>query len=224
MMISSSLPKPTVCGRPHVVADDIQKSYDDTDALIPTLQTMMSSDPNAAAALKQMAAEARAKFKESVLSINALPATAEEARKTALIALQAGLLAGALDGVITFAAASAPAPTPGPAPAPPTGSAGSKSDVGDDIKADLEKLMQDLSKAAAQAAEKLEKVGPDVMRALSHGQKRVAAATVEQSQLFVGQKDTPVQAYQGYLAASFAMGYGIAVNDAAITVLANQKP
>jgi hypothetical protein len=216
MIQSRSLP-PSVRPR-SVVAADVQALYDTADALVVSTRDTVEKTPDAAASVKEMASNVKSAFKSAVLGVDKLPTTAEEARQLALQALSAGLLAGALDGVIAFAAQSSPAPIP----APPASVA--PNSIGDDIKADLEKLMQDLGRAASEAAAELKAVGPRALRLASRAQKKVGGVSVEQSKQFPNHPGTPIKAYQAYLAGLFAIGYGVSTNDAALTILADQKP
>lgn len=211
-----------------------QDAYNMADKVILSAQTLLATGPDAETTIKGQASDVRTKFKDSVLSLTALPTTPEEARRAAMAALWAGLVAGALDGVIAFAAKSSPAPqpTPSPAPQPSPTQAGSPApapaapanSVGDDIKQDLEKLMQDLGRAATEAAEQLKAAGPKVLQVASLTQKKIGGVAVNQCKQFPAHPNTPLRVYQSYQASLFAMGYGITINDSAITILANQTP
>lgn len=227
MMIQASpiAKSPVRAGRKAAIAADIELAFDSTDKSFPDLLGFYTSSPKAKDAFCQVADYRRRAFEKRVLGINAVPETADQARKWAYTAMQAGLIAGAMDGVIAFAASSTPPPiTVGSPRSNRAPGALQPSDTSDDIKADLKKLMDDLSRAAQEAAERLKAEGPQAMRAFSRGQKRVAAELVEKSTLIGGHPHMPVKAWQACEAAAFGVGYTVAVNDAAIFILANQQP
>ncbi len=84
--------------------------------------------------------------------------------------------------------------------------------------------MNDLGKAAGEAADKLALLGPRALQLTSKGQKKAGALLVGQSDRFANSPNAPLLAYQTYLTTLFALGYGVSINDAALIVLAGEQP
>lgn len=212
--------------KPPASLPEIEPKYAQTDAVITAMRDVVEKSPVAATSLSDLATRVKNDFKDEVTGLAQIPTLADDCHKAALQALSAGLLAGALDGVVAFAAQQAPpAPPSGtPAPAPAAPAAAPKNQISEDLQKLLDDIAAELAKDAQSAKDELKALGPKALQLSALAQKKSAPYLVDQSDLFTKSPKTPLLAFQAYEATLFALGYGIAVNDAAITILANQTP
>ncbi|MBM3463404.1 MAG: hypothetical protein FJX76_14995 [Armatimonadetes bacterium] len=227
-MISSV--RPTLLGTTPAPAprrDEAAELFGALDEAIPEMHDALVAAPLLVRPqLVTASALVKDQFMQEVLGISALPALAEECHHAAIAALAAGLTAGAIDNVLLLTALNTPAPAVPPAPAPvaPTAPPATNSGVTDELKEKLDALMAELAEAATKAQEQLKVLGPRALQATSYGQKRLASGLLDQAERFADHPNTPVSAYQAYLASMYALGHGIAANDVVLTVVANQAP
>ncbi len=153
-------------------------------------------------------------FKQTLTSQTELPATLEQARALTLAAVQAGLMAGAMDGAILLAIDG----TIGQPPSDPT-------DPGNPTGIpDFDEFLENLGEMWDQAKTAMKRLGVDAVKGASHYAKEGTGKLVEQSDAFVGSEKIPVEGFQAYLGSAFAAGYSVAGMDSLLVMEGDVPP
>jgi len=200
-------------------ATPTQEAFRLVDELILQLHPALEAQPELGQQLSQASSDAKDVFKNQVIATEHLPKLAEEGQRAVLAALSAGLIAGAMDGLVLLTAGQA---APQPAPAPPAPAPGTPTTSG--IQENLEGFLRELAEDLAKAKEDLKGTGAEALQQLSSFSKGVAEAAVDNGGMYADVDHHVIEEYQGYLATAFGVGYGIGAVDAAIVAVAGQEP
>lgn len=158
--------------------------------------------------LRTESAAVKQAFKQTLTSQTELPATLEQARALTLAAVQAGLMAGAMDGAILLA-------VDGTIQQPPTDPTGIP---------DFDEFLENLAEMWEQSKEAMKRLGVDVVKGASEYAKQGTGKLVEQSDAFVGSERIPVEGFQAYLGSAFAAGYSVAGMDSLLVMEGDVPP
>lgn len=151
---------------------------------------------------EQIGGQVKIQFTREVGATTALPA-ASEARATAIAALRAGLLCGALDGLIVQLADRLPADPRLEASAP-------------ELQQKLDLLTSALDRSRAVANTEWRTMEREDLELLCAFGKHENLQTAEEAEALVSQEDLPVLEYQTWLLATFKAGYAIGLLDATL--------
>ncbi|MGE0495414.1 MAG: hypothetical protein AB7S38_39780 [Vulcanimicrobiota bacterium] len=185
-------------------ADPVADAYTRNTAYLGELKGRAEAgEQNLGDTLRAESAATKQAFKTSLGECK-LPTSAEEARNLTLAAMQAGMMAGALDGAVLMAVnESLTAEQPSGIPS-------------------FDEMMEELGKIWEQAKAALKELGVGALEQMSAGGRSVSAQAYDNAEMFVGREDVPVQAFQAYLSGAFAAGYATSAIDGVLLFKAGQ--
>lgn len=204
-------------------APSVDEDYRRIDAFIPALSQIAETNPQQwSPQILAMSQATRGAFVAGLQETKEIPTTNETARLAVLTALQAGLLAGALDGVLVYTLKQNPFPeleTLVPAQTQMTlPQLPDPGEIGDAIR-------ERLGEAWEQARELAETVGKEALHAGSGLAKAAGRKEIELVDQMVAYRDNlPPELYQAYLAEAFATGYTVSALDATLILQAGETP
>lgn len=190
--------------------------YTDTDEFITQGSAMLAQDPERwTPVLDNMSTIVKDNFCSQLQQVDRVPPLAETCRDAALQALQAGLLAGAVDGTLLFVLHKDEAMSASPVvrPSAPTGE-------GLPSREQFDKRLHEI---LAGAATGLRDMGVWAVRNASELSKATGAEAVEQAGS-IPDAGLPRPAYQAFLLTCFMTGYAAAGLDSALIVGAGEQP
>lgn len=168
------------------------------------LGRQVREEPSSAEDLAQLSADARRGFVAEVVGLTAF--SAEDSRRSALQALAAGLLCGALDGVILLETGRMP--LAGPSEGPPA--------------LPLPSFDRNLEQAVEVARDNWALMSADELQLLSGYGKHQNGATAEEAEAVAARGD--LAEGQTFLLATFKAGYALGLIDSVIVCRTGEVP
>jgi hypothetical protein len=226
-MIAAVNTRPLQSPVPAALAPGVDQDYRRIDAFIPALSQMAETNPQQwSTHILQMSQATRTSFVNSLKEVKEIPTANEVARQAVLAALQAGLLAGALDGVLVYTLKQNPFPeleklVPAPARQGTQPELAALPDLGEIGK----ELRERLEEAWDEARELAETLGKEALHTGSGLAKAGGRKAIEWVDKLVEYRDkVPTEVYQAYLAQAFATGYLVSALDATLILKAGETP